>query len=53
MNITEIPSEDLERLLMKYVTSYASDSRIVERDAIWMLSAIEELRLRRLARSAT
>ena len=57
MTITEIPSEDLEGQLLKHCdrlsAGYPYDfGGVSSEDVTWMRMAIQELSLRRLARSA-
>ena len=58
MTITEIPSEDLEGQLLKHcdrlmVDMYGSGDESAVGDVFWMRAAVQELGLRRLARSAS
>jgi len=55
MKISEIPSEDLEGQLLAHIERHARlcvPGHQSHDDALWMREAVEELRLRRLARSA-
>lgn len=55
MNVSECTSERLEVELREKLQAHAMlcfPGSSAHADAVWMLGAVEELRLRRLARSA-
>lgn len=53
MTITEIPSEDLEGQLLRHIDTYHAMHELPEADTRFMREAVNELRLRRLARSVS